>query len=60
MAGWVRVPAVWRPTSLWIDDAKAVAVRQLSAPGLADGWDHPAQYQNAADSLVLGSLLDDD
>jgi len=33
---------------------------RCSAPGFADGWDDPAQYENAAHGLVLGGLPDDD
>ena len=34
-------------------------MRQVSVPGFADFWDHPAPDENSADPLVLGGVSDD-
>jgi len=36
-----------------------MAVCRLSVPSFSDGRDHTAQYENAADGLVLGRVPDD-
>jgi len=38
--------------------ASAMVVRRLSASGVAHGGHGPAQYEDAADDLVLGGLPD--
>ena len=53
------VPALWKGAGVRVGKAQALGMLWLSAPSISDGWDHPAQYENAVDGLVLGSLPDD-
>ena len=42
LAGWLRVPALWKPTRVRVGEPQALAVFGMSAPGFADCWDDPA------------------
>jgi len=59
LAGRLRVSAMWEAARLCIAEAQTLAMHRLSPPGFADRWDDPAQYEDTADSLVLGSVPDD-
>ena len=59
LAGRFRVSAVREPKCSRIDWAETLAVRSLSAPGIADGGDSPSQHEAPTDDLVLGCVPDD-
>jgi len=59
LAGRLRVPAMWKPARLCIAEAQTLAMHRLSLAGFPDRWDDPAQYEDTANSLVLGSVPDD-
>ena len=50
---------MWKPARLCIAEAQTLAMHRLSPAGFPDRWDDPAQYEDTADSLVLGSVPDD-
>jgi hypothetical protein len=52
------VPELQRSTGIRVAQTEALAMLWMSASGIADGWNDPAQYKNAVNGLVLGSLLD--
>ncbi len=52
------MPPVWAQARLSSGETTAVAMRRVPVPGLADGRDDSPQYENAADLVVLGGLLD--
>src|SRR6266851_6400218 len=56
----LQVPPMRAPSRLRAGGTKTLAVRRLSSPSLPDIGDHPSQYEDPADPLVLGGLSDDD
>src|SRR6266849_4917687 len=56
----LQVPPMRARSRLRAGGPKTLAVRRLSSPSVPDIGDHPSQYEDPADPLVLGGLSDDD
>src|SRR6266851_4254322 len=56
----LQVPPMRARSRLRAGGTKTLAVRRLSSPSVPDIGDHPSQYEDPADPLVLGGLPDDD